>query len=354
MRDLKSLDPGLGGAIVTLTRQVELARATLDEARAASRDTRQDLAQLVAKADAAAGQLRLLIAAAARPPPPPRARAAAGRPSPTAAPAAELARRGSSPSRSRGRRPAPRRPAPRAPRRGAEAAGARADREPAPPRDEPAPRAGAQRGRHPRGADRARRRPLSHGRTPAPALSGVGLIVVCFFASAALRLTDDGWALAEGIGEAAGAARGAGRGRPTTRTRSSRRFAHREAQLDAEEKRLADRRQTLSVAEAKLAEQLAAFEKAQKNLEKTLALADQAAERDIARMTTVYENMKPADAARIFERMDVGFAAGLLARMRPGRRGAGADRHEARDRLCGHPDHRQPQRRRSRPNSGPA
>ena len=71
------------------------------------------------------------------------------------------------------------------------------------------------------------------------------------------------------------------------------------------------------MAEAKLAEQLAAFETAQKNLEQTLALADQAAERDIARMTTVYENMKPADAARIFERMDVAFAAGLLSRMRP-------------------------------------
>ena len=71
------------------------------------------------------------------------------------------------------------------------------------------------------------------------------------------------------------------------------------------------------MAEAKLAEQLAAFEKAQVNLEATLAMADQAAERDLARMTTVYENMKPEDAAKIFERMDVGFAAGLLARMRP-------------------------------------
>ena len=46
-------------------------------------------------------------------------------------------------------------------------------------------------------------------------------------------------------------------------------------------------------------------------------MADQAAEKDIARMTTVYEAMKPADAARIFEKMDVNFAAGLLARMRP-------------------------------------
>ena len=67
VRDLKSLDSGLGGAIVTLTRQVELARTTLDEARSASHDTRQDLAQLLARADGAAGQLRLLIAAAPLP-----------------------------------------------------------------------------------------------------------------------------------------------------------------------------------------------------------------------------------------------------------------------------------------------
>jgi hypothetical protein len=36
VNDLKSLDKGLGGAIVTLTRQVELARTTLEEARAAT------------------------------------------------------------------------------------------------------------------------------------------------------------------------------------------------------------------------------------------------------------------------------------------------------------------------------
>jgi hypothetical protein len=60
---LKSLDKGLGGAIVTLTRQVELARATLEEARAAAGDTREELGQLITHADTAAGQLRLLLAA---------------------------------------------------------------------------------------------------------------------------------------------------------------------------------------------------------------------------------------------------------------------------------------------------
>lgn len=62
---------------------------------------------------------------------------------------------------------------------------------------------------------------------------------------------------------------------------------------------------------------MAAFEKAQKNLEQTLAKADKAAENDITRMVTVYETMKPQDAAKIVERMDVTFAAGLLAQMKP-------------------------------------
>jgi hypothetical protein len=63
VRDLKSLDKGLGGAIVTLTRQIELARTTLDEARAGSTASKAELAGLVARADAASGQLRLLLAA---------------------------------------------------------------------------------------------------------------------------------------------------------------------------------------------------------------------------------------------------------------------------------------------------
>lgn len=70
VRRLASLESGLGGAIVTLTRQIELARTTLDEARAASRDSRQDLGQLVARADTAAAQLRLHLAAIERAEPP--------------------------------------------------------------------------------------------------------------------------------------------------------------------------------------------------------------------------------------------------------------------------------------------
>lgn len=153
-----------------------------------------------------------------------------------------------------------------------------------------------------------------------PRISGVGLIVLCFAASAALRLQESGVALAQELGALSGGAAedatAIGAADPDTDALLAS-IREREAQLDAEQARLADRAQTLNVAEAKLAEQLAAFETAQKSLEDTLALADDAAERDIARMTAVYENMKPADAAPIFERMDVSFAAGILSRMKP-------------------------------------
>jgi hypothetical protein len=64
VHDLKSLDKGLGGSIVALTRQIELARSTLDEAQADAKDTRGDLKVLIAEADAAAGKLKLALAAA--------------------------------------------------------------------------------------------------------------------------------------------------------------------------------------------------------------------------------------------------------------------------------------------------
>lgn len=158
------------------------------------------------------------------------------------------------------------------------------------------------------------------GRPRHPAVGGVGLIVLCFVASAALRLHDSGFALAQELGEMANPLEQVADALPGPSADTDALLAsirEREAQLAAEQARLADRAQTLNVAEAKLAEQLAAFETAQTKLEATLALADSAAERDIERMTIVYEKMDPGNAAKIFERMDVSFAAGILVRMKP-------------------------------------
>ena len=48
-----------------------------------------------------------------------------------------------------------------------------------------------------------------------------------------------------------------------------------------------------------------------------LAVAEKAAEGDLSRLTSVYEAMKPKDAAALFEAMEPEFAAGFLGRMRP-------------------------------------
>ena len=90
----------------------------------------------------------------------------------------------------------------------------------------------------------------------------------------------------------------------------------RESALDTREAELNARIEVLGVIEAEVDEQLAALEAAEQALRATIALADAAAETDLGRLTTVYENMKPKDAAALFEEMAPEFAAGFVGMMR--------------------------------------
>lgn len=91
----------------------------------------------------------------------------------------------------------------------------------------------------------------------------------------------------------------------------------RQDELDQRRDRLENRMQALNVAEAQLKSRTEALIAAEQRLAATLAVADNAAEKDLARLTTVYENMKPKDAAGLFAEMAPEFAAGFLGRMRP-------------------------------------
>ncbi len=91
----------------------------------------------------------------------------------------------------------------------------------------------------------------------------------------------------------------------------------REAQISEREAYIDRRMQTLAVAEQRIREQMDALTEAESKLAATLSLADNATEEDVARLTEVYQRMKPADAAGIFETMDIQFAAGFFSRMRP-------------------------------------
>lgn len=92
---------------------------------------------------------------------------------------------------------------------------------------------------------------------------------------------------------------------------------NRHAAIEAREAALEDRIAALSLAEQEIQENLEALEKAEKMLAATIATASTAAEDDLSKLTTVYENMKPKEASALFEQMAPDFAAGFLGRMRP-------------------------------------
>ena len=94
-------------------------------------------------------------------------------------------------------------------------------------------------------------------------------------------------------------------------------FKEREAALEAREAEIEDRMKALEIADQAIEKKLLDLQQAEAKLLATLNLADGAAEQDVTKLTSVYEQMKPKDAAALFEEMDPSFAAGFLSRMRP-------------------------------------
>jgi flagellar motility protein MotE (MotC chaperone) len=88
-------------------------------------------------------------------------------------------------------------------------------------------------------------------------------------------------------------------------------------ELDRREAAIEDRLAALAEAEETLTQKLASLAEAEERLRGLMTLAEEAAEGDLAQLTSVYENMKPKEASLLFERMSPDFAAGFLGRMRP-------------------------------------
>ncbi|MBN2759001.1 MAG: hypothetical protein JXQ79_00760 [Rhodobacteraceae bacterium] len=91
----------------------------------------------------------------------------------------------------------------------------------------------------------------------------------------------------------------------------------REARLLEQEQALAARADALRTAEENLRTQIADLQAAEERLSATLAVTESAAETDLIRLTTVFEHMKPPQAAALFSTMDTEFAAGFIARLDP-------------------------------------
>ena len=94
-------------------------------------------------------------------------------------------------------------------------------------------------------------------------------------------------------------------------------LTQREKRVAAQEYALNDRLAALALAEKAIEARLVALTETEAKLSATITMADGAAESDLARLTSVYEAMKPKDAAPLFEEMAPEFAAGFLGRMKP-------------------------------------
>ncbi|MEP4194581.1 MAG: hypothetical protein ABJL99_02990 [Aliishimia sp.] len=100
-------------------------------------------------------------------------------------------------------------------------------------------------------------------------------------------------------------------------TQLLRAFEKREAEIKEKELQIEKRLMALSAADTQINERILELKTAESDLRNTLALASSAAEDDLARLTAVYENMKPKIASTLFEEMDPEFAAGFIGRLRP-------------------------------------
>lgn len=161
-------------------------------------------------------------------------------------------------------------------------------------------------------------------RKPGP---GVLILISGFlFASGALRIGDGtGGAIARELGSIVSSATASDHKSEEEAPSFDELFAAvqlRETKVSEEEMRLQERERALEIAREEITQGLAKLAAAEEDLRALLTIADTAAEEDIVRLTAMYEAMKPADAAALFQEMDANFAAGFLGRMRPDAAGA--------------------------------
>ena len=95
-----------------------------------------------------------------------------------------------------------------------------------------------------------------------------------------------------------------------------RQLKDREAQLNAREEELNRRAGELSSLQKKLDQKLAALEKLQQNIEAQRKKEDQEKAAQLLKLVKVYQNMKPAAAAAVMEKLDLKTTVEILRNMR--------------------------------------
>jgi flagellar motility protein MotE (MotC chaperone) len=99
-------------------------------------------------------------------------------------------------------------------------------------------------------------------------------------------------------------------------------LSERRAALDERERGLTMREQLIGVTEKRVEERLAELKDLEARLNTMLAKRDEAEEAQMLSLVKTYENMKPADAARIFNKLDRQVLLTVASRMKPAKIGA--------------------------------
>lgn len=99
-------------------------------------------------------------------------------------------------------------------------------------------------------------------------------------------------------------------------------LSERRAALDARERDLSMREQLLDVTEKRVTQRVAELKDLEARLNALLTQRDEAEEVQLASLVKTYENMKPTDAAKIFNKLDRGVLLSVASRMKPAKIGA--------------------------------
>lgn len=94
-------------------------------------------------------------------------------------------------------------------------------------------------------------------------------------------------------------------------------LASRRKELDIRAGELDTREQLLAAAEKRVEERIAELKDIEARINERIGAEDEANEARIAGLVSMYETMKPKDAARIFERLDMGVLLDVVMRMQP-------------------------------------
>jgi flagellar motility protein MotE (MotC chaperone) len=98
-------------------------------------------------------------------------------------------------------------------------------------------------------------------------------------------------------------------------------LSERRAALDERERDLAMREQLIGVTEKRVEERLADLKGLEERLNALFAKRDEAEEAQLALLVKMYENMKPVEAARIFNKLDRQVLLTVASRMKPAKIG---------------------------------